>query len=195
MKSFLFFIAFCTTCYFSFSQDTAFKKKQLKVVVFHGTRELSRGYILSINDSSFRLVREAAAVNHPAINPHYTTFRYAEVNKMIVTRRGAALKGALIGAIIGGSAGIITGYISGDDPPCMESGQDFLGIGYALCEAFRSTASEKAAIGGSLGAAGGAVIGVCLGAIAHKKFMIGRQKTRYRDMQLSMLERLYIRKK
>jgi hypothetical protein len=195
MKSLLLLTLFYGISISTFSQHNMHRMKQLKVVVFHGSSEKSKGYMVSVNDSMFRLVREAAGVNHWVSNAHYTNFHYGEVNKIIVTRRGAALKGALLGAIIGGSAGFISGYMSGDDPPCVASNQDVMGIGYALCGAFRSTASEKASIGGSLGAVGGAVIGVCIGAVVQKKFTTARKKSRYRAMQLSMLERLYIRKK
>jgi hypothetical protein len=195
MKSLLLIIPLLVISLFSFSQDKDRKMKQLKVTVFHSTSGMSRGYVYSISDSSLTLVREAAAVNNRVATPHYTSFSYNQINKMVVRRKGAASKGALIGAIIGGSAGIISGFISGDDPPCVQSNQDFVGIGYAFCSAFRTTAEQKAAMGGTAGALGGALLGVCIGAIVQKKFIIAGKKARYNDMQLSLLERLYIAKK
>jgi len=155
---------------------------------------MSKGYLVALNDTSFRLVDKAADVNKPVHNPRYTTFHYQEINKIIVTRKGSAAKGALIGALIGASAGVITGFIMGDDPPCA-SIPGFYGIDYALCSLYSTTAAEKAAMAGSVCAVGGAIIGVCVGAIAHKKFIITGKKTRYHEMQISVLERLYIAKK
>src|SRR5687768_16262512 len=99
MKSPILIITLCFISYFSFSQDTIRRMKQLKVVVFH-REEVSKGYVVSLNDSILRLVSAAASVNHPVPNAQYPSFNYNEINKMIVTRRGSILKGALIGAII-----------------------------------------------------------------------------------------------
>jgi hypothetical protein len=42
-----------------------------------------------------------------------------------------------------------------------------------------------------MGALGGGVIGAIVGTVARKKFVIGGQKDRYKEMQLSVLDMMY----
>ena len=67
-------------------------------------------------------------------------------------------KGILIGAVTGLVAGGLVGLLSGDDPPCNSGG--------LIC--FRSTAEEKAVIGGVYLAVFGAGVGALIGSIKIK---------------------------
>jgi hypothetical protein len=60
-----------------------------------------------------------------------------------------------------------------------------------MCEAFRFSAGDKAILYGGMGALGGGVIGAITGTVARKRFIIGGQKDRYKEMQLSLLDMMY----
>jgi len=55
------------------------------------------------------------------------------------------------------------------------------------------TAGEKAVAGGIALGAGGAIAGVIIGAIAHKKFTIGGKKEKFHDLQADLMRRIVVK--
>jgi hypothetical protein len=192
MKSSLFILLVFFIHSYSNAQDSTSRMKVFRISVFQEQSTVKSGILASMSDTGFALVKKASSVLHPAHDQEYINFHYSDVNKIYVRRRGAVGKGALIGGLSGFAVGVIAGFVEGDDPPCVSTGQDFFGIGTALCNAFRMTAGEKAGLYGTGGLVAGAVIGLAVGAVAHKKFIIGKKKDQFQAMQLTILERLYV---
>ena len=175
----------------TYSQDSLFKMKAFKVKMYRDNQVIYNRNLKALTDTTIHLLTESSPVKNPYGKKWIETFHYSEIDRLIIRRKGAAGKGALAGALVGLSIGVMAGLISGDDPPCVASNQDFLGLGYVFCEAFRMTAGEKARLYGISGAVTGSVIGLMVGAVARKKFMIGKRKEQFREMQGVMMGRLY----
>jgi hypothetical protein len=176
------------------AQDAPQKLKRFKVNVFHDKRDISSGFLVPLSDTMLRMVEFASAINGSDLNSRYRDFHYGSINKITVTRKGSVGKGLLIGTLAGIVLGTTIGYMSGDDPPCTPNSNDVFGLGYALCEGFRTTASEKAAMGAVVGGVLGAPVGIGIGALVRKKFIIGRRKQAFQDMHANMLQWIYLKK-
>jgi hypothetical protein len=108
-------------------------------------------------------------------------------------RKNSVLKGALMGLGAGMLAGAIVGLASGDDPVMSYPADDPYGIGsmfIALNNAFAMTAGQKAVLGAMTLGTTGAIIGTVIGAVAHKKFIIGGRKERFHDLQNEVMLKL-----
>ena len=193
MRTSILVIAFAALQFSVCAQDAPQKFKKFKVNVFHGKNKISSGFLLPLSDTVVRVVKHASAINSKALDNYYRDFHYSDINRITVTTKGAVGKGLLIGTLTGMTVGAMIGYMSGDDHPCAASSNDFFGIGYTTCESFRSTASEKAMFSGISGGAAGATLGICIGALAIKKFVIGRKKKAFMDMNASTHEWIYMK--
>ena len=136
-------------------------------------KTLAGGYLSAFSDSGIYV--SSTPITFSSISNLSKTDRlidYKNLREVYLRRRGATRNGLLIGTMSGAVAGALIGLISGDDPPCTASSNDFLGIGYGLCEAFRTTAGEKAAGGAIIFGSLGGITGTIVGALARKKFII-----------------------
>jgi hypothetical protein len=176
------------------AQDGQKRLKNFKVNVFGDKRDTRSGYLMTLSDSMLRLVKNASAINNGDLNSRYRDFHYSAINKITITRKGSIGKGLLIGTLAGIVLGASIGYMSGDDPPCVPGSNDVFGIGYALCEGFRATASDKAVLGSVAGGILGAPVGIAIGALVKRKFVIGKRKEAFRDMHADMLQWIYLKK-
>ena len=102
-------------------------------------------------------------------------FTYSDIESIDIRRKGSAGRGALAGFLIGAGFGIITGLASGDDKG----------------EMLAFSAGEKAIALGLTAGGIGALIGLLVGGLAHKKFYINRKKERLKEMNTTLLERIY----
>ena len=138
------------------------------------------GRFTAINDSEVVLMRSAnGSYVIPAEN----------IKSFTMKRKNSGLRGALIGFGVGALTGVIIGLASGDDPLMEPSPYDF-GITAAINNAFAMTAQEKAVMNGIGLGATGAIVGAIIGAVAHKKFIIGGKKHKYVDMQSRLMMKL-----
>ncbi len=120
-----------------------------------------------------------------------------QIQSISLRKKNSILKGALIGLGIGVLTGTVIGLASGNDPvePYYSSNQDPYGIGnffVSLNNSFAMTAGEKAMVGAIGLGTSGAIMGVIIGAIAKKKFIIKGKKEICRDLQCDLMKRLIV---
>lgn len=180
----------------SIPNNTNVKGKVFKAIITDRAGESLMGYIGAFNDSAIWLTDDAASIRFNMVEREsLAAIHYRNIEKVIVRRKNATGRGLLFGALAGLGTGITTGLIIGDDPPCYYSGpadpSNLFGLGTALCEAFRTSATQKAVALGGAGALGGAIIGGVIGAVAKKRYVINGRKEGFQTLQLSVLERIY----
>ncbi len=180
----------------SIPNNTNVKGKVFKAIITGRAGEPFMGYIAAFNDSAIWLTDDAASVRlNMAERESLAAIHYHNIEKVIVRRKNATGRSLLLGALAGLGTGVITGLIIGDDPPCSSSGppapSNFFGLGTALCETVRTSATQKAVALGGTGALGGAIIGGVIGAVAKKTYVINGRKEGFQTLQLSVLERIY----
>lgn len=186
------------------AQDSIPKRLlKFRISVTEITGAKQTGYLGRISDSNVYVSPAQVAIDQPG---QYFSVRtavdFSQIRTIHLRRKGSVGRGILFGALSGLAIGAISGLISGDDPPCPQPaysndplsfpiGAFFTGLSYALCDAFRSTAGEKAVGRGTMGMITGGLIGGIVGAVARKKFIINGSKEKFNAMQLTVLERVY----
>jgi hypothetical protein len=98
---------------------------------------------------------------------------------------------------IGLVTGFVAGLASGDDHIAQypSAGNDPFGLGsfaVSMNNMFAMTAGEKALVGGVVLGTGGVITGIIIGALAKKKFIIGRKKENFRDLEGELRKRLIV---
>jgi hypothetical protein len=199
----LFVLVLTYSFYGAFAQtDSVLKEKKPKQFVASintSTGKVDRGLIYQLDDSAITIkTLPGLKTNFSSKTKRdkYSLNRYAQENieSISIKRNNAKKRGALIGAGVGLVAGVVMGFASGDDPIYAPPAEDFFGIGALFTElnnAFAMTAGEKALAYGSIGALGGSIAGLIIGAIAKKRFIINGNKQKFEAMKLSVLERTY----
>lgn len=181
------------------SLATSKKQKKFIAVIQTNTGKYDRGMISQLEDSSI-LIKTL-----PGLKTNFSSGKkrnltgsssYAAENieTIKIQRYKAPKRGALIGAGVGLVVGAVIGLASGSDEIQPYPTEDFFGIGafaVALNNAFAMTAGEKAVAYGFVGASSGAIVGVLVGALAKKKFIINGNRQKFEAMKLSVLERAY----
>ena len=183
MKKLSFLIVCLVTIFSSQAQDSTVsfhKLKKYNVRVRTMDNKTFRGRFAALNDSQVLLMRSA--------NGNYA-IPAENIQSFTMKRKNSVLKGALIGFGVGALTGVILGLASGDDPLMEPSPYDF-GITAAINNAFAMTAGEKAVWNGIGLGASGAIVGMIIGAVAKKKFIIGGKKHKYVDMQSRLMMKL-----
>jgi hypothetical protein len=180
------------------AQNTFTKQKLIyKVAILDSGMNVTKGFLLNINDSAVRISNKIARFGlEPNPTDQTKDVTYYHIHELQMKRRGAGGRGAWKGALAGIVIGAVSGLIAGDDPPCQPSNPatDYWGfgaIGEGFCNAFRMTAADKALLGGALGGALGTGIGALTGALMKKKFLIGGKKEKFDEMKLSVLNKAY----
>ncbi|MBD0367913.1 MAG: hypothetical protein ICV53_17645 [Flavisolibacter sp.] len=100
----------------------------------------------------------------------------SQIGVVTLKRKGAIERMALRVGLGGVVAGALWGLIEGSDPP----------------EAFLAwTAGQKAAIYGTMVGVTGAVVGVIIGSVVRKKFIIHGNKEKFQQMKGTLLQKVY----
>ena len=120
-----------------------------------------------------------------------------QIQSISLRKKNSVLKGALIGLGVGVLTGTVIGLASGNDPvePYYSSSQDPYGFGnffVSINNSFARTAGEKAMFGAIGLGTSGAIMGIIIGAIAKKKFIIGGKKEVYHDLQSDLMRKLIV---
>lgn len=171
------------------------KKRIYKVSIITADLKKSTGYLANLSDSNLYLVSSPVHFGSVKKNDHLSGYSYAHLEKIEIKRKGSAGRGAWQGALIGLAAGAIVGFVLGDDPvaPSYNDPNNPLGNLYSsIYNELRMTAGEKAVAVGIAGAATGSLIGVLVGSLVKKKFIIGRNKQKFHSMRENILEKLYV---
>lgn len=151
-------------------------KKIFKTTIVNQAAQQQSGYFYIITDSVISLTD--APVAHRVLSPSNTirNYSYGDIDYIKMKRKGSAGRGALYGALAGAGAGALGGAASGNDDPNTW---------------FAMTAGEKAAVLGVFFAVTGALVGLLIGAVSHKKFQIGGSREKFQQMETTVLEKLY----
>jgi hypothetical protein len=182
---FIFFITLFTIFYSSsIAQDTIrlrsnpIKSRTYEAKVTGENGVLYDHYLVAIQDSSILVSPMAIPFNmYTGATGSLKYLPVSDIETISLRRKGSAGRGALTGGLIGVGLGIIVGLASGDDKPGW----------------FSMTAGDKAFALGMMFGGSGSLIGLVGGAIAHKKFYIGRSRDKLQQMNMTLLERIYIR--
>jgi hypothetical protein len=122
----------------------------------------------------------------PALENGSNKIDVIQINTIVLKKKNAGLKGALIGLAAGVVVGAIIGFASGDDPVKPYTGDAYSDVFIDLGNAFALTATEKAAGLSVVGGMTGALIGGITGALLKKKFIIGGKKDNYKNAQAEL---------
>ena len=151
------------------------KYQKFHSTIVTNTEEKQTGYLYNIDDSTLRVTAVMMSVNTaPNGKLLVQEYKYNDINTVNLKRHNSVGRGALFGGLIGLGTGALLGLASGDDPK-----EDW----------FAMTAGEKAlGLGISMGTMG-AIVGLIIGAVAHKKFIIGGSREKFQAMKADLLHR------
>ena len=150
-----------------------FHKYDTKIVT--STEGKQTGFLYHINDSTLQLTAVmVSGKTAPSGKLLVQEYKYTDINTVKLKRHNSVGRGALFGGLIGIGTGIAAGLFEGDDPA-----EYWFGL----------TAGEKAlGYGFSLGIAG-AIVGLIVGAVVHKKFTINGNREKFQAMKSNLLHR------
>ena len=176
-----FIITILTFLFFTnaFSQDTSgkFRSRIFRAEVYNDKGMVYENFLVQVNDSNVLLSADPHPYNRlPADFSSLKLITYNEIDHINIRRKGSVGRGALTGGLIGLGVGVIIGLVEGSDEPDTW---------------FAYTAGEKSAMyGAALGLTGG-IIGAIIGAFAKKKFIIKGSPSALKEMNYTLLERIY----
>jgi hypothetical protein len=177
------------------SSDTtiSLKKRIFKISIITSDSKKVNGYLANLSDSDLYLSPSPLRLRLDNSNNYLSSYSYTHLETIEIKRKAGVGRDAWQGALMGLAVGAIAGFASGDDPvSTYNNPNDPLGNAFNIyANAFSMTAGEKAMAGGIVGAATGALIGVLVGTLVKKKFIIGRNKEKFRAMKQNILEKLY----
>lgn len=163
------------------------KHKTLKFTISTTEAKTQKGFLTEFKDTTLLISLNPYPYGTLNLSTNeYKQYSIQDISSIKMQRKGSVGRGILIGTISGAFIGIASGFIAGDDK-IYTAQEDPWGI----ANAFRLTATEKALGLGTLGALGGGITGGIIGALAHKKFIIGGKKENFDSMKMTVLEKVY----
>lgn len=179
MKQFLLLVFLFTTVGGSLSAQDSLPGKDIflkaRITPLHG--QIAAGYLYSLGDTSLLLSREKRFLRlSDTVVADGVRFRYVDLSAVVLYKKGVIGRSVLIGFCIGAGVGALIGLASGDDDP------------HKTWLAY--TAGEKAIGGGTLVGGVGALVGLIVGAAAHKTFYIRGKREKYEKMRARMIAKL-----
>jgi len=160
-----------------------------------------KGWFYRLNDDQVILLpaknKNLTLAGSANANDNTINIGVDQIRSISLRKKNSVLKGALIGLGVGVLTGTVIGLASGNDrvEPYYSSSQDPYGVGnffVSLNNSFAMTAGQKAIYGAIGLGTSGAIMGIIIGAIAKKKFIIGGKKEAYRDLQGDLMKRLIV---
>jgi hypothetical protein len=141
-----------------------------KTFVFRFHQSTVTGYLANIKDSSVFVSAYKTPLNFDLSKPDYLDkYAYRSVRKVIIRKAGIMGESIVLGAVVGIVVGALIGYASGDD-----SGW------------FALSASDKALVGGIIGAGAGTIIGASIAKSSEKKFLINGEWKSLEEMKTTL---------
>jgi hypothetical protein len=205
MKQIFFSVILLAISISSFAQEDSvqrIKKHVPNMATIHtiGGKTL-KGWFYRLNDDQVILLpaknKKLALAGSANTNDNTINIGVDQIRSISLRKKNSVLKGALIGLGVGVLTGTVIGLASGNDPvePYYSSSQDPHGMGnffVSLNNSFAMTAGQKAIYGAIGLGTSGAIMGIIIGAIVKKKFIIGGKKEAYRDLQGDLMKRLIV---
>ncbi|MBS1935044.1 MAG: hypothetical protein JST96_13665 [Bacteroidetes bacterium] len=180
MKKSIFLIAtLVSTVTFSYPQDTLPQKEiKFKATIRTTKLNLQRGYLFGISNTDIHLSKTKAPLRFYGLDnsPETSKFNFSDIDLVSIRRRNSIGRGAAIGSVSGALLfGIIAAVSSSS-----ESSDTWQII------------SPGAQIAGGVivGGIAGAGIGILIGALAHKTFIIHGKKERFEKMRNAMMSKV-----
>jgi hypothetical protein len=138
------------------SEDTAQKSTIYKATVFQNFQQISKGYLVTINDSSLFLSKAKLPLSFEKVNLAYLgKFDYRSIEKVKLFNPKTKTTAIIVSVVAGIIVGAIIGYSNGTDT-----------------DIFGTTAAEKAVVGGLAGGGAGAIVGAIIGKVSEKTYLI-----------------------
>ncbi|MBD0297116.1 MAG: hypothetical protein ICV84_18275 [Flavisolibacter sp.] len=147
-----------------------------KMQVENTQNRLVTGYLKNVEEEEIIYTGSKSVFGTP-VRSTDKTIPLDQIGIITVKRKGAAGRTALFAGLGGLAAGALAGFIEGDDPP----EQWF----------FWMSAGDKAAIYGTMLGVTGAVVGVIVGSVVRKKFIIQGNKEKFQQMKGTLLQKVY----
>jgi hypothetical protein len=148
---------------------------KFRTTIVTNTAEMQTGYLYKIDDSTLHVTAVMLSGNTvPNGKLNVQEYKYADINSVKLKRHNSIGRGMLFGGLIGFGTGSLIGFASGDD---------------SKDQLFAMTAGAKAIGLGMLMGTTGALVGLILGAVAHKKFIIGGNREKFQEMKTDLLHR------
>jgi hypothetical protein len=136
--------------------DTLISPVFYKASIFQTFHQVSKGYLVTISDSSVFLSENKIPVRFENVNTaHFGKFDYRNIEKIKLSKPHVKATALIVGAVVGIGVGAIIGYSNGDDT----------GL-------FAATAGEKAVFGGLVGGGAGVLIGGIIARASEKTYLI-----------------------
>lgn len=151
------------------------KGKPYTLHVFKTDGSVQKGYLYGANADGITLTMNTKE------SSGFTQLAPEQIDRLFLRRKGNVGRGLLFGALGGAAIGTLIGSASGDE----DCGGCVLDIGY--------TRQDKMIIGATYGFLAGAGLGVVLGALTKKKFIIKGKKENYQQHFERIVERAMVR--
>jgi hypothetical protein len=153
-----------------FAQDTALKTAVYRAYVYHPHRLRTKGYLVTITDSSLYISQNKMPLNFGRVNlSNLEKFDYKSLTQVKVATPHGKGNALIIGAAAGIVIGAIIGYSGGND-----SGW------------FGLTAGGKAFIGGIIGGGVGCLVGGIVSTGTETRYFINGEWQSLQDMKNSL---------
>jgi hypothetical protein len=197
---FLLYLFFClqATGQVDSSSKSTSKQKFYQAKVLTIDSAIQRGLWYSVNEENIGLIQvgnknvsySKKFLPDPA---NYRQYAIENIKEITLKRQNAVARNVLIGTGVGLVVGAIIGFASGDDKeePYTGGWGDF---GAAINNALAMSAGEKALIGGLVGSASGAIVGIIIGASSKKVFPIGGKKENFEAARPTLIQMAYSKK-
>ena len=173
-------------CLHGNAQDSTkrFRNMVFKTTVYNmDEKMIGNGYLVQVNDSNVVLSYSPYPFSFSFGNQvPLNQINYNEIEYIQYKRKGSVGRGIVAGILGGAALGAIVGLASGDDK--VEEGVWLSGL-------FAMSAGEKAASYGVVFGLLGGITGAIIGAVASKKFIINGKPSALKELNTSLLERVY----
>jgi hypothetical protein len=169
------------------------KKAHFRATLATLDKKIIRGSLSGVSDSQATILTYARLQGSKTFTEQNQAIATENINSISFKRKNSVLRGALIGLGVGALTGVIIGLASGDDPVEPVPNDPIGAIVVSFSNSFAMTAGEKAVAGGLALGVGGTIVGVIIGAIAHKKFIIGGKKEKFHDLQSDLMRRIVVK--
>lgn len=166
------------------------RNKNYNVKLINQDAQTKYGYLVNMDDSAI-ILADVPLSKRGTLASGFITYKYAYPNiaSIRLERKGVLERSVIWGSVAGLAVGTIAGFASGDDPKTPETGDPFTDIFIGIDNAFKMTAGEKALVYGLTCAATGAIIGILVGVLSKKKFLINGKKEPFDAMRNALLNR------
>jgi hypothetical protein len=152
------------------------KTKIFEAMVYRSSKQVIKGYLAQITDSSVVLSKPIAFQVANFTRDSLIQIGYSDIREVKIQRPNSISRGASTGFLIGAGIGIVAGLAM----PAGNKGQMFYTPPVAM-----------AAILGIITGLVGTLVGVIVGTVNFRTFQINGSKEKFHDMRKDMVKKVY----